>query len=350
MTNPFEEFREAAERTFEDGTSQLVLLVGSGLHHHLADHGVTLPADSDGVDFRDWNELLRAARKKRSTSEFSANHHEDPTATWESMLAKRAAAVKGFQSHEHERVLLKRVRDRITALTPERDGLEFFGTALSEKRFRDIVTVNFDCALEQALWQASGTKPRVVRGEPTGRPSGRAFLRAEIGSTRIWHPHGMANSGVSVHSLQLGHVAYARSVVVVQDQVRSFRAQQRTWRNKRHSGHELPEWTVREAQEWRGQVRGNAKCSSWVDQVLCSDLAFVGCGLDRAEADLWLALHERQRQLAQVQERNRPRAFFVHPAEHFPKHIATGPAGLIPVRTESYDEAWELVIGRWWVE
>lgn len=67
----------------------------------------------------------------------------------------------------------------------------------------------------------------------------------------------------------------------------------------------------------------------------------------RAELDLWLVLHERQRQLARVPETTRPKAFYIHPWRDFPKHIALGPAGLTPVVTDDHSEGWRLLFGEY---
>lgn len=349
MTTAVEHLVRDLNDRFSDDSRSMVLIVGSGLHHHLHSHGVRLPDGPAGASLRDWNSLLRAARRKGKVDEFSTTHHDDATATWESMLEARGRAVPGQLASQHERVLHGRVGRTIRTATPKKDDLKDLGAALAKLRFRDIVTVNFDPTLSRAISAKSGANGTVVYN-PSGKGHlARSTLHIATQGTRIWHPHGLVESSVGTKTLQLGMVQYSKSVGQVRAKVDAFRGAQVNWRTHRHGGPPPKSWTALEAKAWLEHVRGTTRHdSTWIDQVLVSNLVFLGCGLDRAEADLWLLLHERQRQLLRVPPKERPRTYFLHPLSRFPAHLTTGPANIIPIATSDYDEAWRLVLGKWW--
>jgi hypothetical protein len=343
-----EQLEAALQKRLPDGTRQLVLVIGSGLHHHLTDHGVTSPSGAHSAGLRDWNSLLQAAATEPRGGAFPFPRHDDPTSTWEGMLAARAGVVPDATASAHERALLKRVADEIVGATPAAKALAAFGGALDAGRWRDLITTNFDRTLDRAL-AASGQRAPALVHDPGARVwKRRATLHAKVGDTRVWHPHGMAGKPVSSATMQLGIVAYSKSVVDVRDQVEAFRVAQRKWRYARHGGSPPMAWSPGEAQAWAEERRADRAGATWIDQVMSADLAFIGCGLDRAEADLWLMLHERQRQLARVDPAVRPRAFFIHPERGLPAHLKSGPAGLTPVVTQTHDESWALILGEWW--
>ncbi len=74
-----EQLEAALQKRFPDGTRQLVLVIGSGLHHHLADHGVTSPPGANSAGLRDWNSLLQAAATAPRGGAFPFSRHDDPT-------------------------------------------------------------------------------------------------------------------------------------------------------------------------------------------------------------------------------------------------------------------------------
>lgn len=79
---------------------------------------------------------------------------------------------------------------------------------------------------------------------------------------------------------------------------------------------------------------------TWVDLFLASDLIVLGTSLDRAEVDLWWALHQRQRNLARVPEAERPKTLLLCGGQG-PQHLATGPAGISVLRFDQWSEAWQ---------
>ena len=333
------------ERVFDDGSRRIVPIIGSGLHRHLGAHGVP-ELDLCGANgLANWADLLMSASlDKKGRPEFLVPRLEcddDPTAVWESMLAERAKVVDQPASH-HEQVLRTRVAALVREATPSSQVLVAFGQALASRGFRDIVSLNFDRTLDRAMRGASvdsmvyGRKP----AEQTGNAGDAASMRP-----RLWHPHGMvaepdeeSTSGepeFTARELQLGLRNYSTSSSDLLVDVHAFRVRKRNWKERQRNTKRFHEH-VREQPE------------SWVDVLLNSDIVFIGCGLSRVELDLWLLLHERQRELVRLPEADRPQGFFLHPLEGFPRKLRKSYAGLVPVITRSHDECWELLLGKWW--
>jgi hypothetical protein len=214
----------------------------------------------------------------------------------------------------------------------------------SQVRYRDLVTLNFDRTLDRCL---TGREDSKVTLRPAEHQPGqvRQTIHVAADETRVWHAHGIA--GVAP-SIQLGVHGYVSSCSAIVGGLAAFRERVRTWAEgrgiKRGSS-----WTDEHVAEWHENLRGEqTEGLQWWHVVMTSDVAFIGCGLDRAELDLWLVLHERQRQLARVPEATRPKAFYIHPWRGFPKHIASEPAGITPVVTEDHSEGWRLLFGESW--
>jgi hypothetical protein len=110
------------------------------------------------------------------------------------MLLARAAAVGGKLASRHEAALLKRIRNLIVASTPNESDLRNIGQLLLQASYRDIVTLNFDRTIDQALSIAKNMKSS-EKYNPSGKEKSfaRKNLRFEIGNLRIWHPHGVAS-------------------------------------------------------------------------------------------------------------------------------------------------------------
>jgi|GEM_PF-1860991 len=346
--NARKRLQAALDRRFDDDSRELTVVVGSGLHRHLAEHGVAYPGVDGGARLKNWNALLEAVRRTGGKHKLPlAVRHDDPTATWESLLATLAGKFPRDPVSGHEEVLRERILNLMAGATPAKKDLQRFGKALQKQRFRDIVTVNFDQTLDGALADAA-EKPCLQRHVcgPTGQVT--SMLRVHLGATRVWHPHGVVADFASASCLQLGVRAYAKSAQAALTGIERFRGRQRTWRAARNLSREA-RWTNKDAKAWHAEVRRLGRRSAcWWDMLINSDVAFIGCGLDRAELDMCLVLHDRQRQLARVSEGARPQVFYLHPACCFPAHLETGPAGIVPVKTESHDEAWELLLGSWW--
>ena len=347
MANSVEVLKDHICRAFDDGSRRIVPIIGSGLHRHLGAHGVPEFDLCGSNGLANWADLLvSASLDKKGRPEFLVPRLEwddDPTAVWESMLVARAGGLKTGPTHRQERQLRARVARLVRGATPNPLELEAFGGVLARRGFRDIVSLNFDRSLDRALVGA-GVKPKVYGRKPA--QAVEATNNRTSGLPRLWHPHGAvaepheeSASGkpeFTTDEIQLGLRHYAISTSNVLKDVRAFRQRKGSWKKQGQVTQRFHEH-VREQPE------------SWVDVLLNSDIVFIGCGLSRVELDLWLLLHERQRELARVPEAERPQAFFLHPLEGFPRHICKRPAGLVPVVTRSHDECWELLLGKWWV-
>lgn len=325
----------ALRRRFGDKSRQLVVVVGSGFHRHLAGHGVSLPQEKDRrADLTSWNGLLR------SIANTNGLDHEDPTATWESVVTSSSSTEHGPRTtparrapRKQEKELLRRTVARLMEVTPRTEQVSRFRP--TKTTYRDIISLNFDRTIERALF-----------GEEVPLSNDHERLHARKGPTRIWYPHGVADPKFA-EDLQLGVRAYARAALEFELALDGFRGERREFM-KHHESPGAPH-PKSSGGPWTNTVRDLDRTdASWWWQLFVSDVAFIGCGLDRAELDLWLVLHERQRELARLQRRERPKAFFLHPLVGFPRHVASGPAGLIPVVTRDHDEAWELLFGKWW--
>lgn len=357
---------EALERTFVDGTRRAVLLLGAGLHRYLAGRrGAGAPGKVGALS--DWNALLAAAATREDgVREFEAQPHKDPTSTWESMVVARVAVDLSRAASDHEAVLKRRVKALIEGATPEAaadPAMHELGRQLAARGFRDLVTLNFDATLDAALASATHKPRKIVLGVSGAAPETpanveraparrtgdlaeyRSRFHVRVGPTRIWHPHGAARRA-QADSIQLGLVDYTKSSAAVADAVVRYRTARRAWRHARHPAPPPEQWTAEEVDGWLTHSRSlDAPSPSWVDQAMSADLVVLGCGLDRAEADLWLLLHERQRQFARAPEGTRPRTFYLHAEQGFPEHLVSKPAGVIPVPLADHGEAWKIVLG-----
>jgi hypothetical protein len=138
----------------------------------------------------------------------------------------------------------------------------------------------------------------------------------------------------------------------VNEAIVNFRKKQREWLSSH--GYIPGAWTREKHDRWDEQLRGlrTSKPLSWVDVCMTSDLIFVGCGLNRAELDLWILLHERQRQFARRSDNVKPRTFLLHETPE----KCTGdnsdlayilnhrPAGIVPVGFKTYEDMWSFLL------
>ena len=79
----------------------------------------------------------------------------------------------------------------------------------------------------------------------------------------------------------------------------------------------------------------DARVDGRLDLFLGSDMVFIGTSLDRAETDLWWALHVRQRNLARVPPSDRPRTFVLCQGDVAPHRSSTT---LTPAEAPSQSE------------
>lgn len=335
-----EALQHAVDRRLAGGDRALMLVVGSGLHYHLP-HA----EGADSTLLRDWKALLQAAYEAavEDGQPWATLCHQDDTATWESMVVEWIRAQGGGPARDAERALNRAIRDQITRAMDAADGaLADLGPRLRDARYHDVATLNFDLALDRALTLAGADRRRLRRAPNAVQYRLRFSIERE--GRRLWHPHGVAGTGLRRESIQLGLLGYGETLTALNQRYFEFRHARASWVSERRDDDTVGYWPEGAFADWVEHVReSEATYPTWLDRFLTTDVAFVGCSLSRAEVDLWYALHARQRELLLVPEDERPQAFFVHPDARTLDHIKTGPAGLIPVQTTDHAEAWRLL-------
>lgn len=332
--DPHALLQDTLDRRFPDGARRAVLVIGAGLHHHLAAHTAGDTTTEQWRLFKSWNELLRSVGAGMGTA---AAYHQDPTATWESLVVEgtrrqpRRAGGTSAAAREVEKVALRGLGKQLGKLPSERDDRRRLGRALRRAGYRDLVSLNFDRTLEQSL----GLK--LLRPDPSaGR---RARLVARDAQVRVWYPHGHM---AAPDAIVLGHRAYGMAIEELEGLRDRSKQADREWRAGRT-------WTAALRDAWEQHRRApDNEDLSWMDLFLLSDLIFIGCSLDRAEMDLWWALHQRARNHAQQPAENVPRTLVMHGPGGAGDHLTTGPAGVVPVPFGDWNEVWAALIGRWW--
>ena len=165
----------------------------------------------------------------------------------------------------------------------------------------------------------------------------------------MWQPHGTSSSPKHI---VLGTIAYAKTLPGLQ---RAWELAKSLERRASSGTPASGDWTPEKAAEWWARRRGTPPYKgepgetsvslTWFDLFLGADLVFIGTSLDRAEIDLWWALHMRQRNLARVPAKQRPGTFVLSKKGSCPCHLKTEPAGVTPVGFEEWKGAWDRIFG-----
>lgn len=346
---------ESLAATFEGATSDVgsrraVLVLGAGLHHFLR-RRAEKPDDEFWQLLTNWNGLLASMARK---FEIPVVEHQDPVATWESLVARatyrhRVEGTTEKNMSGIENLALRELAKSLQSVPMSNTVLEQLGQGLT--RYRDVISLNID----DACWNAAvavGAQPSAVGAQPSAvsskelgllTPSRSWTLKSAEG--RLWQPHGSCTRPTDI---VLGSRAYGKSLSKLSDAWVNAKASEKIW-GKAAVGQWTPElarewWNARRAVPPLEDFEGKTRLLTWLDLFLGSDLVFIGTSLDRAETDLWSALHMRQRNLARVPPSVRPRAFVLF-EKQVPEHLRTGPAGITPVVFSSWDEAWNMVLG-----
>lgn len=338
--SPHDLLFQALEKRFDDGSRRSVLVIGAGLHHHLKATSDD-PAHKLWRFLTSWNGLLA---ETASRLKLPAVLHEDPAATWESLVSR----VAFFNSKtEGEAIAVNVAEDRVrVALSDELDAAPCSTEQMRElglglMQYRDVVSLNIDESLATAL-DTVGTHSQ-VSAPHTDWDTLTHAMRWEFSAraSRLWHPHGCTRSP---QSIVLGTRAYGKALNRLHSAWDSLKATERKWEFAPQAGH----WTRELADQWwafRRRLEPHASHPlTWLDLFLGSDLVFIGTGLDRAETDLWWALHMRQRNLARVTPSERPGTFVLFEKGLCPSHLASSPAGVTPVIFQSWQEAWDMIL------
>lgn len=324
------------DNRFSDGTRKCVLLVGAGLHHHLRGLTKEEALRDRWQYFSDWSGLLASVADDFNLERVE---HEDPSATWESLVVRLAAMDPNGEtrSAQAEREARKALAKLLRKVPADKNALQWLGSLLQE--FRDVVCLNYDPSFQLA---ANAVGLQVVR-TPGTKKRGLETLRSTFAWThggrfgRLWSPHG----DVSLpNHIILGTTSYGKGLQKVSQAWAGAKAAEKSldldissyWEERRAPNPYEPTG-----------VAGRKFPLTWVDLFLRSDLVLLGTSLDRAETDLWWALHQRQRNLARVPEHERPRTFVLCAGEPS-SHLATGPAGVEPVSFDTWASTWDSLV------
>lgn len=289
-----------------------------------------------------WDKLLSLVAHEHA---LRCAHHDDPAATWESLLVE-AASNRNIQAAEAEKVLLKSACALMTNDLYDDDILSNLGHRISE-RYRDILSLNVDDTLSRAFKRISGQAGSWCAGSGLGRFAGSLTGRMthEVGDhcIRVWYPHGIVRRPTRII---LGTRNYGTLLKDLSDGL----SRMKEWEKRFAPRSRAAVASSRSQARWRALTRkvlAAADPETWLHSFMIADLVFIGAGLNRAETDLWWLLHQRQRNLARVDPDLRPRTFFVGvcAAASPPAHVCTGPAGIITVSFRSHDDAWSAVLG-----
>jgi hypothetical protein len=349
---PRDLLENAIEKTFDCGLRRAVLVVGSGLHSQLLGS-----KEAKNSALSSWRTLI--ANIAPDMSEM-LNSCQDLTSAWESLVAQRfhsSGKLQKLQFAQVERHLLRNY------LIPEleRAEREFRGDNQKEvgpntlaeifSMHRDIVTFNFDRKIDRLITErASSSRGGSIHPSPSKvvGPTKRPMLRVDLGSQRIWHPHGIGHSKSTAPSIQLGVHGYSTAVQQVTSLIREFRKSQSAW-CKNEGVSATGRWPDHQHKRWEESVRGITENENpnWVEMCMVSDLIFIGCGMQQIELDLWVLLHARQRQFLRVGD-SRPRAFVLcdNKTAESAAHLKYRPADIVLVPFDSHDEAWTALLGK----
>lgn len=342
---------EALERTFDDGTRRAVPVIGAGLHYHLKGKA---PRPGDDWDhFTNWNGLLGTVAKH---FELPVVLHDDPASTWESLISRasafkktKAAKASGEKDHvgRAELEALRILASKLATPPATEGSVKSLGRGLIH--FRDIISLNIDDTLGISVRSTGATTetPRVK--DRMISLSQRVNWNTSKAAGRIWHPHG--HHGQPDH-IVLGTREYGLALSRLPKAWDCGKAAERAHRSEKG----FSSWTPQIASSWWARRRGATPFEpyqkdgvthyrlTWMDLFMGSDLIFLGTTLDRAEADLWWALHMRQRNLARIPPSERPGTFALYEQGQCPPHLTTGPAGVTAVQFQTWQEAWDVLL------
>jgi len=338
-TDPALQLQASLDDHNDDGTRKAVLVVGAGLHRQLQafTHGDELAAR--WAAFTDWNGLLASIV---DTYDLPRIVHEDPAATWEGTVARivtatgEAGATAVLRPRDAEQQALKLLAKQLRSLPADSHALKWLGRLML--RFRDVVCLNYDAALERSAKEVGAEVTRVPSSSSKARSTlGCSFTWTTQGRHgRVWNPHGQARC--PSRGIILGTTSYGQALSAVTKAWNHAKQAERL----HESGGGPAYWKARRAVTpfEPTSESGQLLLLTWVDLFLAADLLVLGTSLDRAEVDLWWALHQRQRNLARVPEAERPKTLVLC-GGHGPQHLATGPAGISVVRFECWSDAWQ---------
>jgi len=329
---------ETLDHTFcDDNQKRAVLVLGAGLHRHFISYAGGDASSDDARPFCAWNELLAAMAKQKRLC-LADHDHPDATATWENLvcaLTTRDRKERRPASQTEARMLDELTKKMRGDRHPVAAGSEpAFFEALH--KFRDIVTLNIDLTIGENLGadHISANERRCLSPGATMKHSGNIWPRFKTAKTRVWHPHGhiLEHEGVI-----LGQRNYGMNIAPLEEARTRCKMEEKAWLDD----HGIGDWATKPHRRYDKERRAMSADPNLMDLFLRAPMVFIGCSLDRSEMDLWWALHQRARNLANISPSKREPVFVLTGRKSEKnKHLHNGPAGVIPVYFDDYAEIW----------
>ena len=332
------ELERLLKRKPDGKQNDVVLVVGAGIHKYLAGRNGATPGCGLSSPLADWSSLVDAVAKVERL--YHARHY-DPAADWESLVCELATR-ESIQAATAETRLLRIVKSLLNRCYYSEEILRPVGVALIE-RYQHIISLNVDSTLTAAIKFAGA---QTTRNGQLAENGGKSWVDLHEtlkntcgGVISVWYPHGCVESS---HEFILGTRQYGNVISELNHAFGNYKEKKEQKQLRAREVHTEESW-----RETHRRTITNFTHLNWVRLMMVCDLVFIGVGLDRAETDLWWALHQRQRNLARVPAKVRPRTFMITSRETLKnaQHLHTEPAGVLPVCYAKWDEAWSVILG-----
>jgi hypothetical protein len=324
-------FKKYAENWIENGVTNVVPIIGSGVNMQAA----TLEGKGQSLN---WDTLI-----KEIISEFGISASELPTSfirKWETVLRSVAVSTRGYQPYATEKDLQKKVQEILNSFEENSKDHALYKLIL-DVGFKDIISLNFD----RSLSLAGNTKSIKSISDQKSKDAITLYRHSQIknsNATRIWYPHGDTKR---LDTIKLG----VRKYGVYINWIESLRGSYMTrWyeEDKTYCSYNRRDWIP--PNEWDKIIRTQSITPNWVDIFKSAPLLFIGCSLLPDEWPLWYLLNQRARQTAFLDQQgspdNRPETIVLSAGGKAPLHLSNSPEYIVNIHFETYDKMWETLI------
>jgi hypothetical protein len=323
-----------------------VVVLGTGFNRQLLptmDH----KSDDDHQLLKplvDWQALLReTAMRSGALAAHNPYLCERPTLFWDELVRCQVALQSGASSPQaasRTELQLKKEAAGILAETVQharqdsllKTGLweEFWAAAPT-----DIVSLNFDTLV-------LGNLKATVRSP--GKDEKAPYL-LEADSKRVWYPHGCIKRP---QTIRLGLRDYGFAPENWTDLINDFKGHQRELGNaggrtstkRNHSRSRSHHVMVRRLLDNK-----LSRDQAYIGRLLLAPLIFFGAGLSRDEWGWWWLLNQRARNLARVQESDRPPTVIIKSSRDPEAAFwASSPAGVRTLFVDDWQSGWQVLL------
>jgi hypothetical protein len=310
-----------------------LLIIGSGFHRQMAEAFGSGDCGRPSV-LASWTALLKAvaAAEKLDGSLITSDH---PTHSWERLLLAATAQKSKDTASKSETRLRKAVctvireKSKQAVLPQESDFLRQWAGFKGH-----VVNLNFDHVADQ-LAGASGQS--VVRNADIPTLDGcdkrlvpnlyRRWVAPRTGKHQatFWHPHGTASNA---SSLRLGLRDYGLQIASYNGAFNQFKEWERKVLERKegnpidHDGYKR----VRDALEDLDQDEEGKRLKKhdhWITRFMLLPVTIIGAGISDAEIGFHWLLNQRQRNLARIPVKNRPKTYFVKMPSEMSPYLAS---------------------------